>query len=269
MSTTLEAWTSKQSVDLRRLARRSWLPVALIVAWWVTTEGSESFYVPSLRTVMETFAADWLSERFISDLLPSLRNLALGFAIAGAVGVAGGMALGSVRWLAALFGPLIHFVRSLPPPVLLPLAIVAFGTGTSMKVAIIAIGAVWPTLLAAIDGVRSTDPQLRDMAAVYGLTRSERFRYILLPAAAPQIAGGLRTTLQISIILIVVSEMVASTGGIGYYVLLSQQTFAVPETWAGTLLLGLVGYLCNIGFVAVERRLLGWQQGMRAHTENR
>jgi ABC-type nitrate/sulfonate/bicarbonate transport system permease component len=128
-----------------------------------------------------------------------------------------------------------------------------------MKITIIAFGAMWPTLLNTIDGVRGVAPELRLVATAYRFTRWERIRYVTLPAAGPQIAAGLRTTLQISIILIVVSEMVASTGGIGYYVLLSQQTFAVPETWAGTILLGLIGFLCNALFAVAERHVLQWK----------
>ena len=135
-----------------------------------------------------------------------------------------------------------------------------------MSVAIIVIGAIWPTLLNTVDGVRSLDPLVKDMSRSYRLTMPQYIRFVLLPNAGPQIFAGLRTTLQISIILIVVSEMVASTSGIGFYLLNSQQTFAVAETWAGTLLLGILGYLANLAFLRLERFVLRWQYGMRALT---
>lgn len=256
------------SATMRRLARQSWLPLAIVLVWWFASAGSQSFYFPSLQQILDVFARDWFSQRVTSDLMPSLRNLVLGFAVAAVFGIALGLLVGSVRWVGAMAAPVIHFVRSMPPPVLLPIALLLVGTGTTMKVAIIAIGATWPTVLNAMDGVRGVDPELRRMAAVYGLSRSERLRYVILPSAAPQIAAGLRTTLQISIILIVVSEMVASTGGIGYYVLMSQQTFAVPETRAGTILLGLIGFVCNVLFVMGEKRILHWQYGLRAQADN-
>lgn len=253
----------------RRLALRAWLPLLIVLVWWFASAGSQSLYFPSLQTILETFVDDWLSSQGLNYLVPSLRNLVIGFGIAAIAGVAGGVLLGSIRWAAAAAEPIVHFLRSLPPPVLLPLGLLMFGTGPTMKIAIIAIGAVWPTLLNTMDGVRGIDPQFKQMSSVYQLSRFEHLRYVLLPAAGPQIFAGLRTTLQISIILIVVSEMVASTVGIGYYVLLSQQTFAVPETWAGTILLGLVGYICNLIFVRVEKRALHWQFGLRATAENR
>lgn len=255
------------SANVTRLVRMGWLPLTVGMIWWFATAGSQSFYFPPLHQILDVFAHDWLSRRVVSDLLPSLRNLALGFLVAGLFGISFGMLVGSVNWLGKMTAPLIHFVRSMPPPVFLPIALIVAGTGTTMKVLIIAVGATWPTVLNAMDGVRGVDPQLRRMARVYGLNRSERVRHVILPSAAPQIMAGLRTTLQYSIMLIVVSEMVASTGGIGYYVLMSQQTFAVPETWAGTLLLGLIGFSCAVLFLAVEKRALFWQYDMRAQSQ--
>lgn len=253
---------------LGNLLRRVWLPVILVATWWFATAGSTSIYFPSLETIVDTFARDWFSTRVTTDLVPSLRNLALGFFLAGTFGIMIGLLLGSIRWVAAATEPLVHFVRSLPPPVLLPFALLLIGTGTSMKVSIITIGAMWPTVLNTMDGVRGVDPQLRAMSSVYRLTSWQRVRYVILPAAGPQIMAGLRTTLQFSIILIVVSEMIASTNGIGYYVIYSQQTFAVPETWAGTILLGLIGYVSNLLFLRIERHVLHWRAGVRATSES-
>ena len=86
----------------------------------------------------------------------------------------------------------------------------------------------------------------------------------MLPAAAPQIFAGLRTSLSLSLILMVISEMVASANGIGYFILQSQRSFAITEMWSGILLLGLLGYLFNAVFTLVERRVLAWHRGARA-----
>lgn len=251
----------------RTVATKVWLPIVILAGWGAATAQGGSLYFPSLGRIGSTFADQWLSARVGSDLLPSLRNLVVGFLLAAVLGIAGGLLLGSVRWLARTAEPMVHFVRSLPPPALLPIALIVLGTGVSMKIAIIAIGSMWPTLLNTMDGVRAVDPQVRAVEAVYGLNRRERLFKVTLPSAGPQIAAGLRTTLQISIILIVVSEMFASTGGIGYQVLLSQQTFAIPETWAGTILLGLVGFVANLIFVRIEKRILSWHTGMHRSRE--
>jgi ABC-type nitrate/sulfonate/bicarbonate transport system permease component len=89
----------------------------------------------------------------------------------------------------------------------------------------------------------------------------------VLPAAAPQIFAGMRTSLSLALILMVISEMVASSNGIGYFVLQSQRSFAIPEMWSGIILLGILGYLFNAVFLLVERRVLAWHRGARAGAE--
>lgn len=249
--------------SIRLFLLRAWLPVSVLVLWWVLSTGSESLYFPPLVTILDTLWADWTGPGLMEHLVPSLGKFLAGFLIASLTGVTIGLLIGMSAILSALVEPIVQFLRSLPPPVLLPIGILVFGVGATMNVAIIAFGAVWPTLLNTIDGTRSVDFQVREMARSYRLTLSQRVLQVILPAAGPQIFAGLRTTLQISIILIVVSEMVASVNGIGYYLLNSQQTFAVAETWAGTLLLGIIGYVVNLIFLRLERRVLRWHAGMQ------
>lgn len=245
----------------RMTLTRIWLPVALIIAWWVASADSTSLYFPPLATIVEVFVRDWFGPHFAADLLPSLGKFLIGFTLAAVLGITGGMLLGMNRYTRAAAEPIVLFFRSLPGPVLVPIGIMLIGIGAGMNIFIMVLGAVWPTLMNTIDGVRSLDLVQQDMTRSYRLTLAQRIRYVVLPNAGPQIFAGLRTTLQMSIILIVVSEMVASVNGIGFYVLYSQQTFAVAETWAGTILLGLLGYLASLLFIAVERRVLAWQAG--------
>lgn len=239
-----------------------WLPAVALLVWWFGTANSTNIYVPSLQMILETFARDWLGERFFTDALPSIGKFLAGFCIAAAGGILLGTMIGLSRRLGAALDPLIQFFRAIPPPALLPVALLLFGIGAPMNIAVIVIGAIWPTLLNTIDGVRSLDPQMQDMARSYRLSTRKRIFQVLFPAASPQIFAGLRVTLQLSIILIVVAEMFASTAGIGFYVLNSQQLFAIPETWAGTILLGMLGYVATMAFVLVERRVLAWHNGL-------
>ena len=158
----------------------------------------------------------------------------------------------------------MEFLRAIPPPALLPFAILVIGVGNSMKVFIIAFVCIWPILLNTIAGVTGVDPTLLETTRVYGISRRDRLWRVMLPAASPQIFAGMRTSLSLALILMVISEMVASTNGIGYFVLQSQRTFAIPEMWSGILLLGILGYTLNGAFVLIERRVLRWHRGARA-----
>ena len=86
---------------------------------------------------------------------------------------------------------------------------------------------------------------------------------MVLPAAAPQIFTGVRQSLSVGLILMVISEMFASSSGLGFTIVTFQRTFAVPEMWSGVLLLGLLGLLVSVGFQVVERRVLHWYHGQR------
>jgi ABC-type nitrate/sulfonate/bicarbonate transport system permease component len=135
------------------------------------------------------------------------------------------------------------------------------GASSGTRIAVIAFGSCWAVLLNAIDGARGVDPLLIDTGRVNRLGTLELLRRIVLPAALPQIFAGLRIALGIALIVMVFSEMIASTSGLGYYILTSQRRFLVPETYGGVLLIGLIGWAFSVLFLYVERRVLSWHVG--------
>ncbi len=240
------------------------VPLALLGLWAVLSASSDTYYFPPLTEILETFMDTWVFERVGSDVVPSLMRLALGYGIACVVAVVAGLALGLSLTLRRAADPIVQFLRAIPPPALLPFGILVLGVGNSMKVFIIAFVCVWPILLNTIDGVAGVDPTLRETSRVYGIGARDRLLRVTLPAAAPQIFAGMRTALSLALILMVISEMVASSNGIGYFVLQSQRSFAIPEMWSGIVLLGILGYVLNGLFLLVERRVLRWHRGARA-----
>ena len=237
------------------------VPVALLGLWAAWSAGSETFYYPPLTEIFETFGETWVFERVGSDVVPSLLRLAAGYALAVAVAILAGIPLGLNATARRAAAPIVEFLRAIPPPALLPLAIVVIGVGNSMKVLIIAFVCLWPVLLNTIDGIRGIDPTLTETTRVFGVRGLTRLRLVVLPAAGPQIFAGMRTSLSLAVIMMVISEMVASTNGIGFFVLQSQRSFAIPEMWSGILLLGILGYVLNVLFALVERRVLAWHRG--------
>jgi ABC-type nitrate/sulfonate/bicarbonate transport system permease component len=150
-----------------------------------------------------------------------------------------------------------------PPPLLLPFAIVTLGIGNLSKTVVIALGSLFPILLNTVDGVRGVDPQVLDTARAFHLTPAQRIFKVILPAASPQVMVGLRTALSIAIILMVISEMQASSNGLGYRVLEAQRGFDTAGMFAGIIVIGIVGVVLNVVFVAVERRVMRWYHGAR------
>lgn len=243
----------------RLLVWELWLPCVLVTCWWIASSGSTSPFYPPLRVIVDSFRSTWFGVGFLQDVVPSLSNLAVGLSIAVCLGVVVGLLLALSPMAAAVADPFVQFFRAIPSLALLPALFVLLGTGPEGKVAAIAFGTLWPVLLNTLDGVRSIDPGVRLTARSYRLPAPLLIGQVLLPGALPQIAIGVRTSLSIGIILMVGSEMFAASEGLGHFVIVAQQTFALADMWSGILLLGIIGYLLNLAYGLLERRLLRWR----------
>jgi sulfonate transport system permease protein len=232
--------------------------------WWWTAQSSTSVYYPPLTDNLSAFRDAWFSDRFRQDAVPTLMRFAVGFGMAVMAGISAGVVLGLLVGLHHRLAPLLEYARAIPIPALIPAGIVFFGPGTNMNIALVAWGSLWPILLNTVDGVRSIEPTLSDVARVYGLSRFQRLRFVVLPAALPQIFAGLRVGLAIGLAVLIVAEMFAGTHGVGHFILESQLTFHIPGMWAGIWLLALFGLGVNAIYVLIEHRVLAWHRGWRA-----
>lgn len=239
------------------------LPLLAVVVWGVWSTGSTNRFFPGPQTILDAFVETWVGPAFVEDVLPSLFRLALGIAASIVVGIAAGTVIGLVTWLRELLEPMLEFFRAIPPPVLIPVVMLLLGITDTMKVVVIVSGAVWPILLNTIEGVRATDSVMTETAESYQLTRGERLRFLVLPAASPRIMTGIRQGLSVALILMVISEMFASSSGLGYRIAYFQRNYLIAEMWSGILLLGLIGVFLAVAFGLVERRVLRWYHGLR------
>jgi ABC-type nitrate/sulfonate/bicarbonate transport system permease component len=243
------------------------VPLAILAGWQVWTAHAHSLKFPRLSTILVDFQKLWLFDQFGSQVVPSLERIGLGFAIGTLVGVVLGVPLGLSPLLRRLALPHIEYWRAMPPPALLPISVVLLRSiGNLQKVSFIAFFCLFPVLLNTIDAVRSIDPTLVDTARSYRIPRAQRLRSILLPAALPQIVAGMRNSLALAVIMMVLSEYFAATNGIGYVLLNSKNTFQLGPMWAAIVLIGVLGYVLNALFLLVERRVLAWHRGWRAAT---
>lgn len=260
-------------------ALRRWSVFAGAVALWqlatyTIVPADYRIYFPPPTTIAAQLYHTWfsgpvdhafLTPTAVHDLLPSLARLLGSWSVAGVAGVLLGVVLGRSGPALDYVDPLIQFGRSIPATTLIPIFIVLFKIGTTMRVAVIVFGVIWPILLNSIDGARSVDPTHLDIARVFHLTVLDRLRLIILPAAAPKIFAGLRISLSLSIILMVTSELMGATDGIGYFLSDAKKMFLIPDMWSAIVLLGVLGYVLNSAFLWLERRLLGRRgAGVRA-----
>lgn len=257
----------RASAPLQRIARVAtvlWLPILLLVMWWIATSASTSPFFPPLSTILAETWNQWVVFGAWTNAVSSLRNLLIGYLVGISIGVVGGSLLWRLRSLRTAANPLIYFLYVLPAPALLPALIAIFGIGEMRQVALIALGSIWPTLLNTLDGMRGIDSVKFDTAKALRLKSWRTYFNLVLPGASPQIAAGMRASLTVGIILMVVSEMVAARSGIGYFILQSQAEFAITKMWTGIIVLALIGTLLNFLFVLVERLVLRWYFRSRA-----
>jgi ABC-type nitrate/sulfonate/bicarbonate transport system permease component len=250
-----------------RIALRWIVLVMLLVVWQLATMLAPSPFFPQPVKIFERAATLWfpnatgaLNDNVTSDVLPSLARMLTGFGISVVAGVVIGTAIGLSRRIGDYIDPIVQFMRAVPPPALIPVFLVLFGTGDSMRILLIAFGTAWPILLNTIEGVRGIEALKYETATVFKIGFVDRLTRIVLPGAAPKIFAGVRTSLAIALILMVISEMVASSNGIGFSIVQAQRGFAYLDMWAGIALLGVLGYLVNLVLTLIERRVLLWQR---------
>ncbi|TDD47431.1 ABC transporter permease [Nonomuraea terrae] len=241
----------------------------VVVLWELLSRGLADTDFPPPTTIVSRMHELWfsgpvgrafLTDGAVANLMPSLGRMFGGWIVAAVLGVALGVLLGRSRTAIDYVDPLVEFGRSVPPPLLLPVFLVLFQTGLATQLATIVFGVIWPVLLNSIDGARSVDRTYTETAAVFNLSRVQRLRVVILPAASPKIFAGLRLSLSLALILMVISELIGGTDGIGYQLLQAQRGFDGAGVWAAIALLGVLGSVVNALFVLAERRLLGWHR---------
>ncbi|HZE34431.1 MAG TPA: ABC transporter permease [Actinoallomurus sp.] len=254
-----------------------WAVFAVAVGLWqlatyVAVPEDDKLFFPAPTVIFSRMYHLWLTgpanhvfltSAATDNILPSLERMLGGWLLAVVVGVALGVLLGRSRRMLDYVDPLIQFGRAIPSPTLIPVFIVLFKLGTTMRLAVIVFGVIWPILLNAIDGARTVEPLQLETAKVFALTRFQRLRMIIIPSAAPKIFAGLRVSLSMSIILMVISEMIGGTDGIGYTLYTAKDSFELPDMWSAIVLLGIIGYTFNSLLLWVEGRALAWHRGAR------
>ncbi len=244
------------------------VPIVLVAVWWLASAGSTNTFFPPLQQILERLVALSGTPKFWIDVGSSVGNLVLSFAIACVIGVLLGSALGLLRPLSWFLEPTIHFFRAIPPVALVPIFVALIGFGNETRILSITIAAVFPVLISTIDGIRGADPTMGMVTRIYRLRPAERLFRVVLPAAGPRILAGMQVSLITAFVVMIASEMLGSSTGLGAATLLAQQSFRIADMWAGILLLGVIGYLATALFTLFRRRVLRWYIASQEQEKN-
>jgi len=208
----------------------------------------------TLRALVDELASGALS----GELATTLERFVQGLVVGLVIGVALGVAIGSSRWLRDASSVTLEFLRPIPAVALIPLAVLFFGLGVSMYRFVIAYAVVWPIFINTLYGVRGVDRLLHDVARTSGVGRAGRLFRVTLPAALPSIATGIRLGATVALVLVVTTEFVQGTDGVGSYMQRQQVAVQLDELYAAVVLTALLGYLMNVGLRAAEHRFVFW-----------
>jgi ABC-type nitrate/sulfonate/bicarbonate transport system permease component len=216
-------------------------------------------FLPPPSTIFATFVDIVLSGAVVAPLLHTLALLFVGYGIGCIAAICLGILMGYSRAIYNLFEPLTELLRPIPKPALLPALILFLGLGARMEITIVALGAFFPVLINTVQGVRAVDPVMIDTARTFGHNTLAVWRQILLPASAPYVLAGMRVSLGLALLLVVASEMLSGSGGLGDAILQAQRSFLVKDSYAWLIVLALVGLVLSAGFNWTEKRVAFWQ----------
>lgn len=221
-------------------------------------------YLPPASTIIARTAQILVDPAFLREVAGTMQAWAVGMVVVVAIGVPLGVLLGTSDRIYTAARALIEFLRPIPSVALIPLAILVFGRGPSMKTSLIIYAALWPVLFNTIYGMHGVEPVAIETARSFNLSRLQILRYVSLPSAAPFIYTGIRVATAIALILAISTELIAGGGqGIGTWMLARQVANQQQYVYAGTIVAGLLGLAINAVFIAGEKRLFSWHPRQR------
>lgn len=239
------------------------LPVLFVVVWYALTRWNlvnTKLIVPPVG-VLQTGLQELANPDFYLGVGLSLWRDLSGFTLGSLLGVAVGVLLGVSKLADRLIGPTFHTARQISLFAWLPLLSAIVGTGDLSKIIFISFSAFYPVVLGTLDGVKGVSLAHAEVAKVYGFTRTQLLFRLILPAAAPQLLGGLRLGLIYAWLATIGAEylLVNDGQGIGNTVFKGRMVFNVELILFGLLAIGLVGNAFNRVAELAEKRLLRWR----------
>lgn len=188
-------------------------------------------------------------------LIDTLTRVLGGFILGSLLGLLVGASIGASRIGRTIFNPYLNFLRAIAPIAWIVPATIWLGIGEPPIIFVIVYSAVFPVALNTISGIAAVHGDKVRMARAFGLGRVGVFRQILVPSAIPYVLVGARLGLGLSFMAVIGAEMIIGRSGLGYIIYDARTTFNTDVMFAGILALGIIGYLGDLAFVALRRRI--------------
>ena len=246
-------------------------PGAVLIVWQVLA--SAGFYrrailpPPSdIALVMadlvfgHTGEAGRYSGTWLDHAVNSIWRVFAGFAWGAGLGTLLGLLIGLSRVVEKLFDPTVQVLRNVPVTAWVPLSLIFFGIGNQPAIFLIGLGAFFPAVINSTHGVRQLNKTLHKAAQMMGTNQGEMLARVILPAAMPSVMTGLRLSMGIAWVLVVVAEILAVRSGLGYLLNDAYQFYRNDVVIASMLSIGILGFLSDRVVVFVRDRVLEWNR---------
>ncbi|BBB63304.1 sulfonate ABC transporter [Undibacterium sp. KW1] len=249
-----------------RLLKRGlpWLvPVTLILFWQLAAQTGwlSSRILPEPLAVVKAFWTLAVSGEIWVHAKTSLWRAISGFAVGGGLGLLLGLLTGSFRFAETLLDTSLQMVGNIPALALIPLVILWFGIDEMAKLFLVSVGVFFPVYLNTFHGIRTVDKGLIEMAQSYGLSGWALYRDVILPGALPSILVGVRFSLGLVWVLLIVAETISAQAGIGYMTMNAREFLQTDVVLVGILLYALLGKLADVLSRGLEQYCLRWHPG--------
>ena len=244
---------------LRRLGVYLRTMAVFMIAWQVASLWvGRPILLPSPLEVGSSLVALTLSGEVLSNLLTSIRRLAMSFVLACAVAVPLGFAMGLSRTVRQVVDPTIEILRPISGIAWIPLGMFIFGVGDALPTAIMFYGAFFPIVINTMAGVRTVNRALIDASRTLGVPTAVILRHVVLPAALPDILVGMRLGAGAGWMAMVAAELIGAPSGLGFAVEWYRELLMTPSVLAFVFVIGFLGYLFDLVLRALHRRLTPW-----------
>ena len=230
---------------------------------YVSGEGTQATLLPTPVEVVSAGAEMVGDGSLFTHILASLERVLIAFAVASAVAIPLGIAMGWWKVVHRQLDPVMEFFRPIPPLAWIPLSILWFGTGDQQNEFIIFLGVFFPVLVNTIAAVRAVDPVLIRAGQSLGASRLSLLRKVVFPGSLPGIFTGLRVGLGIGWMALVAAELVAADSGLGFLINDSRFIFRTDRILLGMVVIGVMGLLMDRGLRLLSRLALPWYQAAR------
>lgn len=247
--------------NLRWLIALRTFAIFFLVWWGFSVWNDNPLQLPSPVRVVTALADLTVSGELFDHALVSVTRLLISLAVAVLLAVPLGFLMGLSREAEAYIDPLVELLRPISGIAWIPLGLFIFGIGDALPVFIMVYVAFFPLLLNTISGVRNVDRRLVAAARTMGIGRSAMLLHVIVPAALPIVMVGLRLAFAGAWAAIIAAELIGAPSGFGFAIEWYRQLLMSPKVFGFIAVIGLVGYLCDVGLRALQRKLTPWTEG--------